>query len=127
MRHTQIMSEQQDHGSLFPFQPYWSVSLRSLDCCPWICPDRCTLAEILLCFDVPASGFSPAVLSFLLGKLRGFRDDRLGALFVLCILINSSWQPQLADILDGVQHFADVDFADGVLLGESVTPSRGAF
>ena len=40
---------------------------------------------------------------------------------MLCILINSSWQPQPADILDGVQHFvADVDPADGVLLSESV-------
>ena len=64
--------------------PYWSVSLRSrvsccrhyhvcaasvflsLDCSPWICLE-------ILRFDVLASGFSPAVLSFLLGKLTGFR------------------------------------------------------
>ena len=66
---------------------------------------------------MPASGFSPAVLIFLLGKLRGFRDDRMSALFVLCILNNSSWQPQHADILDGVQYFiADFDPAVGVLL-----------
>ena len=39
----------------------------------------------------------------------------------LCILIDSSWQPQPADILDGVQHFiADVDAALGVVLSELI-------
>ena len=61
----------------------------------------------------------------LLGKFRGFCDDRVGALLVLCILIDSSWQPQPADILDGVQHFiADVDPAVGVLLSELILTLR---
>ena len=50
-----------------------------------------------------------------------FRNDRLGALFVLRNLIYSSWQPQPANILDGVQHsIADVDPAIGVLPSELV-------
>ena len=74
-----------------------------------------------------ASSFSPAELSLLLGKFRGFCDDRVGALLVLCILIDSSWQPYLADILDGVQHFiADVDPAVGVLLSELILTLREA-
>ena len=62
-------------------------------------------------------------------KFRGFRDDRLGAQVVLCILINSSRQPQPADILDGVQHFiADVDPAVCVFLSELIlTLGRSRF
>ena len=51
-------------------------------------------AEILRCYDVLPSAFSPAVLSFLLGKLRGVRDDRLGALLTSSTL-HGSHSPQL--------------------------------
>ena len=146
MRHNQILSEQQDHEGSLPVQHghvvsrtgrspceavchaaaaatsarplffhagcHWRRSRDSdtgkqldnvvhthlqLDCCPWICP------------------------SFLLGKLRGVRNDRFGALFVLRDLINSSLQPRPAAIVDGVQHLlANVDHAVGVLLSDLI-------
>ena len=62
-----------------------------------------------------------ALFTVLVGLLakQGVRDDRLGALFILRNLINSSRQSQPAAIVGGVQHLiADVDLAVGVLLSE---------
>ena len=56
-----------------------------------------------------------------LGHLSLVTTRDLGALFVLRNLINSSWQPQPATIVDGVQNFiADGHPAVGVWLSELI-------
>ena len=52
---------------------------------------------------------------------QGVRDDRLGALFEMRDLVNSTWQPQPAAIVDGLQRLiAGVHPAVGVWLSELI-------
>eukprot|EP00929_Paragymnodinium_shiwhaense_P061271 TRINITY_DN30597_c0_g1_i1.p1 TRINITY_DN30597_c0_g1~~TRINITY_DN30597_c0_g1_i1.p1 ORF type:complete len:1889 (+),score=442.87 TRINITY_DN30597_c0_g1_i1:197-5863(+) len=85
-------------------------------------------AEVLRCFEVLAETFRSEVLDFMLAKVKGTRDEKLGALLVLRHLIGgSSWRPKPAAVVEGVQHLTnDSDPAVGLLLGELVAALAGA-
>lgn len=79
-------------------------------------------AEVLRCFEVLAESFQKQILSFLLQRVRGTRDDRLGALLILRHLIGSTaWRPRPATVVEGIQFLTgDTDPAVGLLLSELI-------
>ncbi|CAK0889076.1 unnamed protein product [Prorocentrum cordatum] len=84
-------------------------------------------AEVLRCFDVLADTFQKDILAFLLAKVKGSRDDRLGSLLVLRHLIGSSWRPRPAAVIEGIQQLTgDADPAVGLLLSELIVALAAA-
>eukprot|EP00927_Polykrikos_kofoidii_P048743 TRINITY_DN42959_c0_g1_i1.p1 TRINITY_DN42959_c0_g1~~TRINITY_DN42959_c0_g1_i1.p1 ORF type:complete len:2015 (-),score=334.00 TRINITY_DN42959_c0_g1_i1:98-5293(-) len=85
-------------------------------------------AEVLRCLEVLAEEFPTEVLDFLLAKVKGTRDEKLGSLLVLRHLIGSAnWRPRSAAMIEGAQQLTiDTDPAVGLLLGELVAALAGA-